>query len=79
MLARVADAVYWMSRYIERAEHVARALQVNADLLTDVGDMAPHLRQRFWHAVLQLTDPDAPALTPATARPKAPTWPSPGV
>lgn len=28
MLSRVADALFWMSRYIERAEHVARLLDV---------------------------------------------------
>lgn len=29
MLARVADNLFWMSRYIERSEHVARYLRVN--------------------------------------------------
>lgn len=29
MLSRVADAVFWMSRYIERAENVARFIDVN--------------------------------------------------
>lgn len=29
MLSRVADAVYWMTRYIERAENVARFIDVN--------------------------------------------------
>ena len=28
MLSRVADALFWMSRYLERAEHVARAVDV---------------------------------------------------
>ena len=63
MLARVADTLYWMSRYIERAEHIARTLAVNAELLTDIGDMAPHFRQRLWHSILLLTDLDAPAPT----------------
>jgi uncharacterized alpha-E superfamily protein len=48
-----------MGRYVERAEHVARNLLVTTDLLTDVGDMAPMLRQRLWLAVLQVTDLDA--------------------
>ena len=26
MLARVADSLYWMGRYVERAEHMSRAL-----------------------------------------------------
>jgi len=29
MLSRVADNLYWMSRYLERAEHTARLLDVN--------------------------------------------------
>ena len=35
MLSRVADAVYWMSRYVERAENVARFIDVNLNLLLD--------------------------------------------
>jgi uncharacterized alpha-E superfamily protein len=35
MLSRVANSVYWMSRYIERAENVARLLEVNLQFLTD--------------------------------------------
>lgn len=29
MLSRVADNLYWLSRYLERAEHMARVLDVN--------------------------------------------------
>lgn len=32
MLSRVADCVYWMSRYIERAENVARFVDVNQSI-----------------------------------------------
>ena len=32
MLSRVADAIYWMNRYIERAENYARFLDVNFNL-----------------------------------------------
>ncbi len=35
MLSRVADSLYWMSRYIERAESVARIINVNLHLLLD--------------------------------------------
>jgi len=35
LLSRVADAVYWMSRYIERAENVARFMDVNLHLALD--------------------------------------------
>ena len=39
MLSRVAYNLYWMARYIERAENVARFLAVNQDLSLDtLGD-----------------------------------------
>ena len=36
MLSRVADSVFWMSRYIERAENVARFIDVNLNLSLDL-------------------------------------------
>ena len=36
MLSRVADSVYWMNRYIERAENVARFIDVNLHLMLDL-------------------------------------------
>jgi uncharacterized alpha-E superfamily protein len=38
MLSRVADNVFWMSRYIERAENVARFIDVNMNLTLDLGE-----------------------------------------
>jgi len=35
MLSRVADNLYWMSRYLERVEHTARLIDVNLDLMPD--------------------------------------------
>jgi uncharacterized alpha-E superfamily protein len=35
MLSRVADSIYWMSRYLERAENIARYISVNLQLLCD--------------------------------------------
>jgi uncharacterized alpha-E superfamily protein len=35
MLSRVADSLYWMSRYLERAEHTARLLDVHLNLVPD--------------------------------------------
>lgn len=35
MLSRVADSLYWMARYTERAEHVARLIEVNLNLMLD--------------------------------------------
>ncbi len=36
MLSRVANSIYWMSRYLERAENVARFIGVNLNLNLDV-------------------------------------------
>ena len=38
MLSRVADAIYWMSRYVERAENTARVVDVNHTLTLDGPD-----------------------------------------
>src|SRR5277367_3657452 len=63
MLARDADSVYWMARYIERAEHVARVLWVNSNLLVDVGDLAPALQDRQWESVLTIFHAPRPEIT----------------
>ena len=46
MLARVADSLYWVGRYVERAEHLSRlsAVMLNATLdRTDAGSQAAQL------------------------------------
>jgi uncharacterized alpha-E superfamily protein len=35
LLSRVADAFYWISRYLERAEHTSRVMKVRLDLELD--------------------------------------------
>ncbi len=37
MLSRVADSLYWMSRYLERAENTVRQLDVTMSLMLDIG------------------------------------------
>lgn len=51
MLSRVADSIYWMSRYIERAENIARFINVNLSLMLDqqLED------QNQWDALIQIT------------------------
>ena len=49
MLSRVADNLYWMSRYLERAEHTTRTLDVNLNLMLDEG---PASAERRWQRVL---------------------------
>ena len=50
MLSRVADSLYWMSRYLERAEHTTRLLDVNLNLMLDE---PPTSADRRWQRVLQ--------------------------
>jgi uncharacterized alpha-E superfamily protein len=50
MLSRVADSLYWMSRYLERAEHTTRLLDVNLNLMLDE---SPTSAERRWQRVLQ--------------------------
>ncbi len=37
MLSRVADSLFWMSRYLERAEHTARVIAVQLNLMLERG------------------------------------------
>jgi uncharacterized alpha-E superfamily protein len=48
LLSRVADSVYWMARYIERAENVARVIEVNLHLQLDLPSTAANL----WQALI---------------------------
>ena len=52
MLSRVADALYWMSRYIERAENSARLLDVNLQLTLDFENNPESNVGRHWDATL---------------------------
>ena len=36
MLSRVANSIYWLNRYIERAENIARFVDVNLNLMLDL-------------------------------------------
>src|SRR5438477_11468100 len=54
LLSRVAESAYWMSRYVERAEHVARVLMVNINSLLDVGDLDPAVEKLLWLGPLRV-------------------------
>lgn len=51
MLSRVAENVYWMARYIERAENSARLINVNSNLLLDL----PRNVRLGWEPLLDIT------------------------
>ena len=49
MLSRVAEHLYWMARYVERAENTARVVMVNANLLLDLPKgVAPGWAPLIW-------------------------------
>ncbi|MFZ4598568.1 MAG: alpha-E domain-containing protein [Terrimicrobiaceae bacterium] len=52
MLSRVADACFWLSRYMERAETSARILDVNIQLLLDFEDQNGGTVQQYWQPIL---------------------------
>jgi uncharacterized alpha-E superfamily protein len=52
MLSRVADSLYWMGRYLERAEHMARLLEVTRDLLVDLAEVDPDGAAKEWSATV---------------------------
>src|SRR5580765_4184609 len=51
MLSRVAESIYWMSRYIERAENVARFIDVNLQLMLD----SPPGENQQWQPLVNTT------------------------
>ena len=61
MLSRVADNLYWMSRYLERAEHTARLLDVN---LAQMLDQTPAAGASRWVRLLDTALPAAGSRQP---------------
>ncbi|GAB6909128.1 conserved hypothetical protein [Desulfosarcina cetonica] len=55
MLSRVANSIYWMCRYIERAENVARFISVNLNLLLDM----PLEKGNHWEPLVMITGDQA--------------------
>ena len=54
MLSRVADALYWMGRYLERAENLTRLLLVTEDLATEIRGFNDKLAQEEWGELLAI-------------------------
>jgi uncharacterized alpha-E superfamily protein len=52
MLSRIADSLFWMARYMERAEDTARILDVNYHLLIEQSPNAYRLR---WEPLVAIT------------------------
>ncbi len=57
MLSRVADSLYWMSRYLERAVHTARLMDVDFQLRLD---QSPEASAGRWLRLLEASQAPAP-------------------
>jgi uncharacterized alpha-E superfamily protein len=55
MLSRVANSIYWLSRYTERAENVARFIDVNLQMILDL----PSGFTEQWEPLVIITGDDA--------------------
>jgi uncharacterized alpha-E superfamily protein len=60
MLSRVADSLYWMSRYLERAEHTARLVDVEMQLWLDQAPAEGAGRWPFLMGALRMVAPATP-------------------
>ncbi|MFT4090059.1 MAG: alpha-E domain-containing protein [Asticcacaulis sp.] len=56
LLSRVANSIYWMSRYLERAENVARFIDVNTHLMLD---LALPVDETQWLPLIAASDDEA--------------------
>jgi uncharacterized alpha-E superfamily protein len=57
MLSRVADSLYWMGRYLERAEHTSRLVDVELQLWLD---QSPEVGTGRWRFLLEALRAPAP-------------------
>ena len=51
MLSRVADNLYWMARYLERTENLARLVDASASLMLDL----PQRLSPGWQPLITIT------------------------
>ena len=52
MLSRVANSLYWMVRYVERADNLARLIDVNQQLLLDSERLDSDRLRGFWRPII---------------------------
>ncbi len=53
MLSRVANTLYWMVRNVERADNLARLIDVNQQLLLDFESLDSERLRGFWEPIIQ--------------------------
>ena len=55
MLSRVANTLFWMTRYVERADNMARLIDVNEQLLLDFESLDSERLSGFWKPIILST------------------------
>ncbi|MFD2257988.1 alpha-E domain-containing protein [Luteolibacter algae] len=55
MLSRVANTLYWMVRFVERADNLARLIDVNQQLLLDFESLDSARLRGFWQPIILST------------------------
>src|SRR5258708_38369496 len=71
MLSRVADALFWMSRYLERAEHVARLLDVCFHQELDLHGVLAGPYELQWTSLAAILQQQMPDQTRSSPSPRA--------
>ena len=66
MLSRVADSLYWMSRYLERAEHLARVVDVYLNRLLELSTLSDEARWGLMLDSLHAEIPTNSSVSPRT-------------
>jgi uncharacterized alpha-E superfamily protein len=57
MLSRIADSLYWMSRYLERADNTARLIEINLLHMLEAEDQISEAAQ--WKPLLSINNTEA--------------------
>ncbi len=55
MLSRVANTLYWMVRFVERSDNLARLIDVNQQLLLDYESLDSERLRAFWQPIILST------------------------
>jgi uncharacterized alpha-E superfamily protein len=58
MLSRVAESLYWIGRYLERAENVTRLLMVTTEVAVEIEGLDDALAQSQWDELLAAVGAD---------------------
>ncbi|HEX8552813.1 MAG TPA: alpha-E domain-containing protein [Abditibacteriaceae bacterium] len=78
MLSRVADNLFWMARYFERAENTARLIDVNINVMLDMGHALENAGSGapYWNPIVRIASPfdDFRASYPKTTADAAIEW-----